>query len=193
MLRPEWIQSLGIAETGPEFDAREGQLIAYTTSQIHNLCRLKIRLHVEPTSTTSQGNNGNSILSVRKRQVLRYMEYAVYSGNADLLHDIVTAWPMWFYITSEDDIIDLLKMTITAIAEVLDKNSVTEQQGKSLTRVFAKLFVIPTDINPRGRFSATYSDNVKELLRPVKVQNEYRDPWHIAAQSIWMDELNNKF
>lgn len=196
LLQPQWVATLGFTSTvgAPEVKAVVQQLIAFTTAQIQNLCRLKLRLQIDPTSvSTGQALRSNTLLLINKRQVVKYMQFAVYSGNADLLHQIVSAWPTWFYITHEDDPIDSLKVMIGDIAQVMDRNVVTKEQGIAMTRVFAKLFVIPTMINPKGRFSATFSEEVKELLRPVIVQNEYQDPWHIAAQSIWTDELDARF
>lgn len=186
------IASLGLTND-LDFPAIQRDLIEFTTSRIQNICRLKKRLRIESTSTTP---NQNKLLTIKPGPVARFLEYAIASGNDILMREIVLAWPTWFYMIYDDGKrkVDFLQLIIKTIAETIDRNEVSGEQGKALTREFVRLFVIPNAMNLRGRFSSTYSDKVKEMLQPIKSSNDaFQDRWHQAVESIWMDELDAKF
>lgn len=145
--------------------------IVKTGDRIRKICDLRHRNKTPPSAFDPQ-----YVFTLRLRVVLNFMEFALWTLDGKLLEEIVKSWYPWFY-DYKTTAYDLLKRMIEELLSIAEHSSYFENPTgiRDLITKFNQLFQHRTQENPLGRHCPTYSDQVKELLKPMydQASHEY--------------------
>lgn len=162
------LEELHLPQVGyePEFQ----QQIELNKKRIIKICEVRRRTIV-PLGTKYNVHNPDPTHGVlQPRKVKTFLEFAAWTFDVALMQDLITTFQNWFfdYTTSGSEdgayMIDFIRVLIDLLIDVERKQG---EKAHPLIHLFTEIFIIPTDRNPRGRYCATYSEEVRARLKPI--------------------------